>query len=375
MFSLLLLLSSISLADDHDVCGLPGDTNFLAAMPVSSYSFPPTGPTYPEGIAVVGSRVITSGPANFGTAGNNSPSQLTVFSRQTGALQAQIPVIGEDLSQEHALSELYADGNRLYAPSTQLGLLSWKLQGSSVAEQKQLSTPFYSTTAGCPAGIRAGLPPLPNGVTVAADGTAYVTDALQGLVWRVREGAAPVAPEVLFCDPALQGSGSEGLSMFGANGIAVSGDDLYVAVSFGPFDNMGPSSVIYKLSRSEPDGLTAVASFQGVEVAPGLVIPPIVDGLRMAPNGHLFAVLAGQGRVVEMDVSGDYAVELASYAGNDPMVPFVNPSTIDFSPSGDVAYLTNHAITQCLPGDPNPGCLGYGAAGLFGVFELCVDGE
>ncbi|HNH49576.1 MAG TPA: hypothetical protein PKY30_21210, partial [Myxococcota bacterium] len=163
--------------------------------------------------------------------------------------------------------------------------------------------------------------------------------------------------------------------MFGANGIAVSGDELYVAVSFGPFDNMGPSSVIYKLSRSQPDGLTAVASFQGVEVAPGLVIPPIVDGLRMAPNGHLFAVLAGQGRVVEMDVSGDYAVELASYAGNDPMVPFVNPSTIDFSPSGDVAYLTNHAITQCLPGDPNPGCLGYGAAGLFGVFELCVDGE
>jgi hypothetical protein len=105
------------------------------------------------------------------------------------------------------------------------------------------------------------------------------------------------------------------------------------------------------------------------------VIPPIVDGLRIAPNGSLFAVLAGQGRVVELDISGDYAVELASYTGNDPSVPFVNPSTIDFSPDGDVAYLTNHAITACLPGDPNPGCTGYGAASLFGVFELCVDSD
>ena len=375
MFSLLLLLSSVSLANEPKVCGQAGDTNFLAAMPVGATTFPPTGPTYPEGIAVVGSRVITSGPANFGTAGNNSPSQLTIFSRHTGALEAEIQVVGEDLNQEHALSELYAKGNRLYAPSTQLGLLGWTLQGASVEEQKQLSTPFYPTSAGCPADIRPGLPPLPNGVTVASDGTAYVTDALQGIVWRVQVGTGPVAPEVLICDPALQGSGNEGLSLFGANGIAVDGDNLYVGVSFGPIDHMGPSSVIYKLSRSQPDELTAIASFQGVEVAPGLVIPPIVDGLRIAPNGNLFAVLAGQGRVVELDISGNYAIELASYAGNDPDVPFVNPSTIDVSPSGDVAYRPNHAITACLPGDPNPGCMGYGAADLFGVFELCVDGE
>lgn len=93
---LLLAIASASapgaaVADDHDndggSCGAAGTSRVLATMPVTSTGYQPTGPTYPEGTAVVGSRVITSGPANFGTAGNGSPSQLTIFDRHSGALR------------------------------------------------------------------------------------------------------------------------------------------------------------------------------------------------------------------------------------------------------------------------------------------------
>src|SRR5689334_25357392 len=73
----------------------PGSSTLLAAMPVDQNAFPPTGPTYPEGTAVLDHRIITSGPANFGTAGNGSPSQLTVFDRHSGDLLAEVPLQGE----------------------------------------------------------------------------------------------------------------------------------------------------------------------------------------------------------------------------------------------------------------------------------------
>lgn len=370
--------------DDDDSCGPAGSSRLLASMPPGSSTVVPTGPTYPEGIAVLGRRVVTSGPANFGTAGNGSPSQLTVFDRHSGALLGQVPVVGEDLTQEHALSELYRWKDSLYAPSTQLGVLRWKGPGAALA-QENYSTPFCSVTGGfpchvdsdrCPADVRPGLPPLPNGIVVAADGEVFVADSLQGIVWRIpRGGKPPIAPQVLFCSRKLQGSGDSGLSLFGANGVAVIGDRLYVSDTFGPLTPTGPSSVVYRLPRRHPTqaDLTAVFSYPPTEVAPGVFVPALADGLRVNPDsGHLFVVLAGISQVSELDVSGAAAVEVARYSRNTPDHPFKNPSTIAFSPDGHTAYVSNHAITCCMPDNHDPSCLCSGAPDYFGVIELCL---
>lgn len=366
-------------------CGAAGTSHVLATMPVTSPGYQPTGPTYPEGSAVVGSRVITSGPATFGTAGNNSPSQLTIFDRHSGALLGQVPLVGEDLSAEHALSELASWGDYVYAPSTQLGVLRWRIRGNGVTPaQERVSTPFCSATgsfpchvntSACPADVRAGLPPLPNGITVDDGGTAWVTDSLQGIVWRIppRDDDAPAAPEVFACSRALQGSGNDGLSMFGANGIAEHDDALYVSVTFGPMESTGPSSVIYRIPKSSPTTIEPVFTYHPAAVAPGVVVPPVADGLRVHPrSGHLFVVLGGQNQVSELDISRSPVVEVGRFsrAGSDH--PFSNPSTVAFSPEGDSAYVTNHAILCCLAGDPNPACVCSGAQNLFGVIELCV---
>lgn len=372
-------------------CGPAGSSSVLASMPVSQSSWPPTGPTYPEGVTLLGDHVVVTGPANFGTAGNGSPSQLTIFNRFTGALQGEVPLVGEDLSQEHALSEAATWFNYVYAPSTQLGVLRFRfpLDGSLPPVQQQYSTPFCSVSGAgpcnvqtnrCPQGMRPA-PPLPNGIAPTLLGGAYITDSLQGIIWYVPpaiDAHLPVTPEVFYCSPQLQGSGTPAflpLSLFGANGIAVAGLDLYVGVSFGPPDATGaPTSVIYRLPRTAGPStpLTVVHRYAAVPVAPGFAAPPIADGLRFDPiTGHLFVVLSGQSQVSELDVSTTPAVEVRRFSRTDPDHPFTNPSTIAIGVDG-TAYVSNHAVTCCLPGDPNPGCLCSGAQDLFGVIKLCV---
>ena len=55
------------------------------------------------GVAVVGDRVYVAGPATFGTAGKG-PSVVTVLNRASGDLITEIPIAGEQLAFEHALS-------------------------------------------------------------------------------------------------------------------------------------------------------------------------------------------------------------------------------------------------------------------------------
>jgi len=393
LVALFALAPGAASAQHGGSCGPLGSSRLLAAMPAPAAGYQPTGPTYPEGVALVGSRVIVSGPATFGTAGNHSPSQLTIFDRNSGALRAQVPVVGEDLTAEHALSELASWGDYVYAPSTQLGVLRWRIRGNGQSPaQERVSASFCSATGPfpchvdtdvCPADVRAGLPPLPNGIAVDEHGVSYVTDSLQGIVWRIpardddddcgHTPAAPATPEVFACSRALQGSGTEGLSMFGANGIALAGGFLYVSVTFGPIDALGPTSVIYRIPQNDPSTLTPVFTYRGATVAPGVVVPPIADGLRVHPRtGHLFVVLGGQSQVSELDIARSPVVEVRRFSRTGSDHPFVNPSTVAFSPDGASGYVSNHAITCCLAGDPNPACTCSGAQNLFGVIELCV---
>ena len=376
-------------ADDDDVgaCAYPDGSRLLVAAPVTQKSFPPTGPTYPEGISVIGDRVISSGPAAFGTAGNGSPSQLTVYQRKTGALLAQVPLVGENLAFEHALSESFARHDYLYSSSTQLGVLRWKFEGDKPPVQQSYSTPFCSVTGNvpchvdstaCPANVRPGLPPLPNGIFVRDEGDVYVADSLQGIIWHMRAAdrdELPVQPEVAFCSRTLQGSGDAGLGLFGANGISVVGDWIYVTETFGPNGAYGPTGQLYRLPRINPTqaDLQLVANYDPVQVAPGVFVPPLPDGLRYEEeSGHMFVVLAGQNQISELDISTLPAGEVRRYGRTGPDHPMINPSTISFAPGAHTAYVSNHAITCCLDNDPNPACLCSGAYNDFGVIEICL---
>jgi hypothetical protein len=76
---------------------IPAQANFCAGQPGCNGGFP-------EGVAIAKSRVYVAGPANLGTAGKG-PSVVTVLHQSNGKLITEIPIQGENLAFEQAISD------------------------------------------------------------------------------------------------------------------------------------------------------------------------------------------------------------------------------------------------------------------------------
>ncbi len=165
---------------------------------------------------------FVSGPARFGTAGRG-PSAIGVFRRETGQLIQTISIVGEDLSQEHALSNIAIDGDgRIYALSTQLGIVRFTKVGHSYV-QDSYGSPLPNLPA-CGAALPGedcspttiGFPPLPNDIVFDEAGNLYVTDSLQATIFRYAPGGGD--PSIWFQSSVLEGGGP---IPFGTNGIRI----------------------------------------------------------------------------------------------------------------------------------------------------------
>src|SRR5436190_11132510 len=177
---------------------------------ITKFASVPAVPGFPEGVAANGNTVFVSGPARFGTAGTG-PSAIQVYNRKTGQLQQTIVVQGEALAFEHALSNIAIDGEgRIYALSTQLGLIRFTKQGQSY-QQSSYGEPLPDLPPLVPG---PDFPPIPNDVVFDDDGNAYVTDSLQATIFRYAPGGG--TPSIWFQSPLFVGSGP---IPFGPNGI------------------------------------------------------------------------------------------------------------------------------------------------------------
>src|SRR5436190_10648748 len=227
---------------------------YLTAMPalatdkpafgtISVFAPVPAAPGFPEGVAVHGDSVFVSGPARFGTAGTG-PSTITVYNRKTGELDQIITVQGEFLAFEHALSNIAIDGQgRIYALSTQLGLLQFTKQGQGYV-QSAYGAPLPDIP---PVGPAPDFPPIPNDVVFDDAGNAYVTDSLQATIFRYAPGGG--APTIWLQDPAFNGSG---FIPFGPNGIRLdpARQNLYMVSTTSPTN---PAvGTIYRIPLNNP---------------------------------------------------------------------------------------------------------------------------
>ncbi len=141
-----------------------------------------------------GNRVFVSGPARFGTAGTG-PSAIQVLKRQTGQSEHLLTVVGEDLSQEHALSNIAIDGDgRIYVLSTQLGVVRFTKVGQAYVQDFYGSPlPNLPTCSAALPGQACSpttidYPPLPNDIAFDEAGNLYVTDSLQATIFRYAPG-------------------------------------------------------------------------------------------------------------------------------------------------------------------------------------------
>src|SRR5262245_35490615 len=187
----------------------------------------PATPGVPEGIVVNGDSIYVSGAATFGTAGKG-PSAVQVFDRTTGALVTTITVTGEALAFEHALSNVAVDGQgRIYALSTQLGLIRFTKQGQSYV-QSAYGAPLPDIPPLAPG---PDFPPIPNDVVFDDAGNAYVTDSLQATIFRYGPGGG--APSIWFQSADFIGSG---FIPFGPNGVRLDPQrqNLYMVATTSP---------------------------------------------------------------------------------------------------------------------------------------------
>lgn len=139
----------------------------------------------------------------------------------------------------------------------------------------------------------------PNDVIVASDGAIYFTDPPYGLAG---EGESPLR-ELDFCGVyRLSADGRLDVldrSVTRPNGIALSPDEatLYVAVS----DPKGPVLFAYTLdARGLPTGRRVLVDFADDLAAGG---PGMPDGMKVAPEGHLFA--SGPGGIHVLSPEGE----------------------------------------------------------------------
>ena len=292
----------------------------------------PAAPGFPEGVAVHGNSVFVSGPARFGTAGTG-PSAIQVYNRITGQLQQTIEVQGEALAFEHALSNIAIDSQgRIYALSTQLGLIRFTKQGQTY-EQGAYGAPLPDLPPPVPG---PDFPPIPNDVVFDDAGNAYVTDSLQATIFRYGPGGG--VPTVWFQSPLFLGSGP---IPFGTNGIRLDPERQHVYVVSTTSPTNPALGTIYRLPLVDSPQASDLETFHQYVAAEG------PDQLAFAADGTLYVTLAFSNQISFLSTSGAELGRIQSQPGD--AVPLDNPAGIAFDSRTKSVLVANHAL---LSGDP-----------------------
>lgn len=338
-----------------DLTGL----NPAQALPfgeIETFAAVPADPGFPEGVAVHGNRIFVSGPARFGTAGSG-PSAIQVYDRKTADLVTTIEVAGEALAFEHALSNVAVDlDGRIYALSTQLGLIRFTKQGRGFVQGAYgAPLPDLPTCAAAPGGpcspTSVDFPPIPNDIVFDPEGFAYVSDSLQATIFRYAPGGG--APEIWFQDPQFEGGG---FIPFGTNGIRLdpAREHVYVVVSTSvAAPNPGQIFRLPLVDAPKPADLEVFHEYGG----------EVPDQLAFGATGELYVSLALSNQISVLAPDGTERARLDSAPGDD--VPLDAPAGIAFDSRSKSLLIVNHAlltmdpahfaVLQVFAGDPgNP---------------------
>jgi len=310
---------------------IPPEAAYCAGQPGCNGGFP-------EGVAVVADLVYVTGPATFGTAGKG-PSLVTVIAKSTGRRVAEIPIVGENTADEHALSGIAPDAKgNIYVLSTQLGVVRIARHGHGYTQSSYAPAlpdlPICTVDGPSPCSpTPVDLPPLTNEMTFDDDGWLYVSDSLQATIFRIPPGGG--TPEPWFQSPLLAGNLAAPLP-FGTNGIKVSParDYLYVIETFDPTDaSLGQVYRIPLVDQPDPADLELFASFADSAVP---------DSLVFGKSGRLYVSLAGSNQIAVLAQDGAEITRISGPAGSP--IPFDGPATMAFDDASKSLLVANHAI-------------------------------
>lgn len=299
-------------------------------------------PGQPEGIAVTPKRTVFVGtsPKEGGPLGARRRSKVFAYDR-FGKLQREYLIGDQDLDDPfYGLIGIALDGdNRLYAADAAPARIL-RLNPRTGAHREYAPIPdvppCHSVAGPQPcSATMLDMSPLPDYPVFAQDGTMYVTDLNQALIWRIPRGGGRA--EVWFTDPGLE-------TLFGPNGIQFMADGetlLFVLSTFSnPLATPQRSSGLYELPV-RADG-TAGALRQLWEAADS----DVPDGFAIGRSGRVYVALAGtSGNAVAVVSPEGKVIARAPPSGseNEKMeVPFDQPASVAFL--GKRLLVTNHSL-------------------------------
>jgi len=223
---------------------------------------------------------------------NLDPSRVYALDATSGQLKRTYPISGQALDKGHGLTGIALDAaGRLYVTDVNPPRVL-RIDPASGAQ-----TTYATLTNKVPCGqggppgncssedVQFGdRPPLPNGAAFGPDGSLYVTDTTQGLIWKIPPGGGSAS--VWYTNPALA-------SYIGPNGIRLAADQRTLVFvhsnSQPPGAADGLQGAVYRLPIQADGRPGSIQLFWrgGTNEGP--------DSLAIAQSGNVYVAEAGDG--------------------------------------------------------------------------------
>jgi sugar lactone lactonase YvrE len=320
---------------------------------------PPPG--YPALALVAPNRTIYAGTFTNAQGDDTGPSKVFAFAPD-GQLDHEYTIAGQTPGQVHGVQVAAIDAKgRLYLldqhPARVLILDPATGKQSTYGTFKDVAPCLPGAASGDCSATTTDNEPEPDYAAWGTDGSLYVTDYTQGLIWRVPAGGGEA--QIWLTDPQLDGAefGPAGIVLMpdhktlmistSAGGVATGGDPTTGKLYTVPIQDDGKPGALKKLYESGP------------REAP--------DGFAIAASGNIYLALVGPGanQLVQIDPSGKELARVpGSPAANAQMeVPFDSPSSVQFDGermivtndsffSGDQSHMVLFDVFAAEPGEP-----------------------
>jgi sugar lactone lactonase YvrE len=289
--------------------------------------FAPVGsPYFPALPHVVGDRVYEGTYAN--PAGDNLPSKVFEYSATSGALLRTFVVGAQDLSQPHGVQVAANDASgRLLLLDRTSGRII-RLDPATGAQALYSQVPDLPLCSTAPSGTPCSpalvdQPPMPDYAAWGPDGSLYVTDYQQAVIWRIPPGGGQA--RIWLASRELDGG------PFGTACITILPDHhtlLFDQASNGGLGDTSPTTGKLYTVSIEPGGGPGPLHLIW-QSAPA----DAPDGCAVARSGDIYLALVGaSNQVVELSPSGQPVATFGQqYTGdNGSPVPFDSPSGVAF---------------------------------------------